>query len=157
MPHITTKTTQDSPGEGPQSPTATTAEDPSTTDEFTRLVKFVSACRESDSTRPADEGEVRVSRVWYAPWRKKKYRWKHTGGGARKFPDDWLLTDIRQGLGDADVGARRSVAGFNELAAKRENPFAKVVSYFQGPILYGEHIQVSLTLLFVVLVLVWPC
>lgn len=82
---------------------------------------------------------MRVSRVWYAPWRKKKYRWKHTGGGgARKFPNDWLLTDIRQGLGEADVERRRDVAGFNELAAKRENPFAKVVSYFQGPILYGE-------------------
>lgn len=147
MPHITKlkpKTTaQDSPGEGhaalsPTTTTTATTDDHSTADEFTRLVKFVSAYRESDSTSPDEEGEVRVSRVWYAPWRKRRFRWKHTGDGARKFPDDWLLTDIRQGLGEADVVNRRNVAGFNELAAAKENPFAKVISYFQGPILYGE-------------------
>lgn len=137
MPHITN---QDGPSEGhaaqhPLSPTTT--EDPSTADEFTHLVKFVSAYRESSHTRPDEEGEVRVSRVWYAPWRKRRFRWKHIGG-ARKFPDDWLLTDIRRGLGDADVVNRRNVAGFNELAAAKENPFAKVISYFQGPILYGD-------------------
>lgn len=106
-------------------------------DEFTRLTKFVSTYRESDFVNP-DEGEVRVRRIWYAPWRKRKFRWKHTGG-TRSFPEDWLLTDIRQGLSDSEVTHRRNTAGFNELAAEKENLFAKFFSYFQGPILYGEN------------------
>ncbi|KAI3056905.1 hypothetical protein CBS147353_11110 [Aspergillus niger] len=137
MSHTTTQDGQDNEGHAakhPQSP-ETNADDPSTADEFTRLVKFVSAYRDSDYINP-DEGEVRVSREWYAPWRKRRFRWKHTGGGGRKFPDDWLLTDIRQDLSDADVTNRRNAAGFNELAAAKENPIAKVISYFQGPILY---------------------
>ncbi|KAL4807485.1 E1-E2 ATPase-domain-containing protein [Aspergillus unguis] len=144
MTNTTAQEGQDDGGHAaqhPQSP-ATNAEDP-TTDEFTRLVKFVSAYRESDYTNP-DEGEVRVSRVWYAPWRKRRFRWKHTGGGGRKFPDDWLLTDIRQGLSDADITHRRNAAGFNELAAAKENPIAKVISYFQGPILYVMELAVLL-------------
>ncbi|KAE8138583.1 E1-E2 ATPase-domain-containing protein [Aspergillus pseudotamarii] len=124
-----------------QSPT--NVDDPSDVDEFTRLVKFVSAYRESDFVSP-DEGEVRIHRVWYAPWRKKKFRWKHTGGASRKFPDNWLLTDIRDGLADADVAHRRNIVGFNELASAKENPFAKVISYFQGPILYVMELAVLL-------------
>ncbi|KAE8370678.1 E1-E2 ATPase-domain-containing protein [Aspergillus caelatus] len=124
-----------------QSPT--NLDDPSDVDEFTRLVKFVSAYRESDFVSP-DEGEVRVHRVWYAPWRKKKFRWRHTGGSSRKFPENWLLTDIRDGLADADVAHRRNIVGFNELASAKVNPFAKVISYFQGPILYVMELAVLL-------------
>ncbi|GAB1192793.1 hypothetical protein APSETT444_001990 [Aspergillus pseudonomiae] len=138
---------QDSPGDAEnaaqqlQSPT--NVEDPSDGDEFTRLVRFISAYRESDFVSP-DEGEVRVHRVWYAPWHKRKFRWKHVGGSSRKFPDSWLLTDIRDGLTDTDVTHRRNVAGFNELASEKENPFAKVISYFQGPILYVMELAVLL-------------
>lgn len=104
-------------------------------DEFTRLVKYTSAYRERDY-RDADEGEIRTKRVWYAPWRRRKFRWRYIGS-ARAFPPEWLVTDIRQGLSDAHVSERRKAAGFNELAVEKENLFAKFLSYFRGPILYG--------------------
>ena len=105
-------------------------------DEFTRLVKYTSTYRERDA-RDADEGEIRFQRVWYAPWRQKKFRWKYIGS-TRAFPQEWLVTDIRKGLSESDVSERRKTAGFNELAVEKENLFAKFLSYFQGPILYGS-------------------
>ncbi|KAL3466416.1 E1-E2 ATPase-domain-containing protein [Aspergillus heterothallicus] len=145
MFNTTTQDGQDDAGHAAQhsqSP-ATNTEDPSTADEFTCLVKFVFAYREFNHTN-TDEGEVRVSRVWYAPWRKKRFRWKHTGGGGRKFPDDWVITDIRQGLSDANVTNRRNAAGFNELTAAKQNPIGKFISSFQGPILYVMELAVLL-------------
>lgn len=54
-----------------------------------------------------------------------------------KPPEAWLETDIRRGLTRAEVEERRSRFGWNELTAEKENMFQKVLSYFQGPILYG--------------------
>ncbi|KAK7756540.1 hypothetical protein SLS62_001376 [Diatrype stigma] len=54
-----------------------------------------------------------------------------------KPPEAWLETDIRSGLTDAEVGERRTRFGWNELTAEKENMFQKVLSYFQGPILYA--------------------
>lgn len=54
-----------------------------------------------------------------------------------KPPEAWLETDIRSGLTRAEVEERRSRFGWNELTAEKENMFQKVLSYFQGPILYG--------------------
>ncbi|KAL2849917.1 hypothetical protein BJY01DRAFT_245713 [Aspergillus pseudoustus] len=118
-------------------------EDIDGSDEFAHLIKFVSAYRESDFANP-DEGETRIHRVWYAPWRKRKFRWKHTGGATRELPDAWLYTDIREGLSDSDVTHRRNAVGFNELASEKQNPFAKVISYFRGPILYVMELAVLL-------------
>ncbi|KAI1803761.1 plasma-membrane proton-e [Daldinia bambusicola] len=53
-----------------------------------------------------------------------------------KPPESWLDTDIRTGLTSAQVEERRRRYGWNELVAEKENMFAKVLSYFQGPILY---------------------
>ena len=112
-------------------------------DEFTRLVKYTSTYRERDAS-DADEGEVRVHRVWYAPWRQRKFRWKYIGS-TRDFPQEWLVTDIHEGLSEDEVSERRKVAGFNELAVEKENLFAKFLSYFQGPILYGSESLLCLT------------
>lgn len=105
-------------------------------DEYTRLVKFMSTYR-GDSKADKEAGEIRESRTWYTPWKKRKFRWKYVGAG-QEFPDDWRFTDIRQGLSDSDVDERRRNVGFNELTAEKTNQFRKVLGYFQGPILYGR-------------------
>ncbi|OJJ71787.1 hypothetical protein ASPBRDRAFT_75128 [Aspergillus brasiliensis CBS 101740] len=111
-------------------------------DEYTRLVKFMSTYREKDANDPG-EGEIRESRVWYAPWRKRRFRWKHVGS-SREFPAEWRLTDIHHGLSESEVETRRRSAGFNELSSEKENPVARLLSYFQGPILYVMEIAVLL-------------
>lgn len=105
-------------------------------DEYTRLVRFMSTYR-GDEKGDKGEGEIRESRAWYAPWKKRKFRWKYVGAG-QAFPDEWRFTDIHQGLSDSDVDERRRSAGFNELTAEKTNQFRKILSYFQGPILYGK-------------------
>lgn len=103
-------------------------------DEFTRLVKFTSTYRERDETDVA--GVITENRVWYAPWKKRRYRWTYHPASAA-YPEEWLMTDIREGLSEDTVNKRRQSAGFNELAAEKTNPFRRALSYFQGPILYG--------------------
>ncbi|KAI0894103.1 plasma-membrane proton-e [Annulohypoxylon nitens] len=61
-----------------------------------------------------------------------------------KPPDSWLETDIRSGLTAAQVEERRRRFGWNELMAEKENMFAKILSYFQGPILYVMEIAALL-------------
>uniref|UniRef100_A0A093V076 P-type H(+)-exporting transporter n=1 Tax=Talaromyces marneffei PM1 TaxID=1077442 RepID=A0A093V076_TALMA len=58
------------------------------------------------------------------------------------FPDEWLLTEIKQGLSEAEVAKRRRRSGWNELISQKENPIAKFMSYFQGPILYDWLVKV---------------
>lgn len=55
-----------------------------------------------------------------------------------EVPEDWVLTDITQGLSDAEVENRRKKTGFNELTTEKENMFLKFLGYFKGPILYGK-------------------
>lgn len=60
---------------------------------------------------------------------------------SNKPPPEWLEADIRQGITSADVTERRRRFGYNELVAEKENQLAKFMSFFQGPILYGECIE----------------
>ena len=53
------------------------------------------------------------------------------------MPEEWLITDIKQGLTSDEVEQRRKKTGFNELTTEKENLFIKFLGYFQGPILYG--------------------
>lgn len=66
---------------------------------------------------------------------------------SNKPPPEWLEADIRQGITSAEVEERRKRYGWNELTAEKENQLAKFMSFFQGPILYGElhwaHINLS--------------
>jgi H+-transporting ATPase len=57
---------------------------------------------------------------------------------SNKPPPEWLAADIRQGVNSSDVEMRRKRFGWNELTAEKENQLAKFLSFFQGPILYGE-------------------
>lgn len=111
-------------------------EDYANLDEYGKLVKYASTYREG---RPGDEmqGEEEEKRVWYAPWKKRKVFVKHVDQQPGQFPEEWLVTDIRQGLPSSEVPVRRRRAGWNELVSEKENPIAKILSYFRGPILYG--------------------
>ncbi|GAD96856.1 plasma membrane H(+)ATPase, putative [Paecilomyces variotii No. 5] len=112
-------------------------------DEYGRLVKYVSTYREPGAEEAEEEEGTELRRVWYAPWRKRRVRVR-TQADAGKFPDDWLLTDIKQGLSSEEVLNRRHRSGWNELVSEKENPIAKFMSYFRGPILYVMELAVLL-------------
>jgi H+-transporting ATPase len=106
-------------------------------DEYERLVRYVSVYREPGmADMENEEGEMK--RVWYAPWRRQFVPTSEAAEAKQMFPDEWLLTDIKQGLSEAEVNNRRRRSGWNELISQKENPIAKFMSYFQGPILYGK-------------------
>lgn len=119
-------------------------EDWANLDEYGKLVKYASTYREGgrgDET----QGEEEVRRVWYAPWKKRKVLVRHVNQDEGQFPEDWLLTDIRQGLSSNEASNRRRRAGWNELVSEKENPIAKILSYFRGPILYGKSYWITLS------------
>lgn len=108
-------------------------------DEYGKLVKYVSTYREAgegDGHAP-DEEEIE-KRVWYAPWKTRKLLVRKTGDNAGQFPDEWRITDIREGLPSSEVPNRRRRSGWNELTSEKPNPIAQILSYFRGPILYGK-------------------
>ncbi|KAJ5362795.1 Plasma membrane H(+)ATPase [Penicillium brevicompactum] len=112
-------------------------------DEYGKLVKYVSTFKDA-SAADEQQGDVVEKRLWYAPWKKRKVRVKKLEGETGKFPDEWKITDIREGLSSEEVPLRRRRAGWNELTSEKENPIAKVLSYFQGPILYVMELAVLL-------------
>lgn len=116
---------------------ASLKEDWSTLDEYGKLVKYVSTFRDAGADQQ-DEGEVEEKRIWYAPWKKRKMHVRKIEDDAGRFPEDWLVTDIREGLSTEEVNTRRRRSGWNELVSEKENPVTKVLSYFRGPILYGQ-------------------
>ena len=113
-------------------------EDWSNLDEYGRLVKYASTYHEPGAVPQAQDEEVQEKRVWYAPWKKTRVRVKKSDLQTAQYPQDWLTTDIHHGLSSTEVHHRRSRSGWNELVSEKENPIAKFLSYFQGPILYGE-------------------
>lgn len=106
-------------------------------DEYLKLVKYVSTYREPGRKQDTENGEVKEQRLWYAPWRKRQYRVRSSDQGT--YPDEWLITPINNGLSSEEVETRRKRTGFNELSAEKEHLFAKFMSYFRGPILYGQY------------------
>ncbi|KAI9933286.1 hypothetical protein ASPWEDRAFT_114988 [Aspergillus wentii DTO 134E9] len=116
-------------------------EDWANLDEYGKLVKYVSTYREPG--KGDEEEEEEMKRLWYAPWKKRKVRIRRRDQ-ERGFPDEWRLTDIRKGLNSGDIPIRRRQVGWNELVSEKENPFAKVLSYFRGPILYVMELAVLL-------------
>ncbi|KAF8179372.1 hypothetical protein K438DRAFT_1680609 [Mycena galopus ATCC 62051] len=88
-----------------------------------------------------DEGEGKRKRLWYAPWKTVAVK----SDKERKIPDDWLKTNMTQGLADNDVETRRKQFGYNELQSPKENQLLKFISYFRGPILYTMEIAVILS------------
>lgn len=117
---------------------AISKEDWANLDEYGKIVKYVSAFRDPGKDVEGEEGEFQECRVWYAPWKKRRVRAKEAEKDGIQLPDEWLTTDIHKGLGSHEVMNRRRRAGWNELVSEKENPIAKLMSYFRGPILYGR-------------------
>ena len=105
-------------------------------DEYSNLVKYISTHHEEGSSVGGGDVEIIEKRVWYAPWKKRRFRKRKIEGIG--YPGEWLMTDIRDGLSSQEVEVLRRRAGFNELVSEKQNLLAKFISYFQGPILYGE-------------------
>lgn len=121
-------------------------------DEYTNLLRYVVTYRDGRRRSTAsgvtgdgadDDGSdgQPKKRPWWAFWRKK------TSSGAGSdfvLPDEWVTTNIRQGLSSFDIESRRRKVGWNELTTEKENMFLKFLSYFTGPILYGKFLRVVL-------------
>ncbi|OKL63667.1 hypothetical protein UA08_00380 [Talaromyces atroroseus] len=105
-------------------------------DEYERLVRYVSVYREPGTSEIEEEGGE-MKRVWYTPWKKKWVPSNEAMEARQRLPDDWLITDIKRGLSEEEITNRRHRTGWNELISQKENPIAKFMSYFQGPILYA--------------------
>ncbi|KAL8276126.1 hypothetical protein RQP46_011475 [Phenoliferia psychrophenolica] len=113
-------------------------------DEYEILLRFVAdeaekAKHKTDEGEDEDEGKTK--RVWYMPWKTVKVK----SDKEKKVPEDWLKTDMRQGLSEGDIEGRRKDFGYNELTSPSENQVLKFVSYFRGPILYVMEIAVVLS------------
>ncbi|KAI4257766.1 MAG: hypothetical protein L6R42_005471, partial [Xanthoria sp. 1 TBL-2021] len=116
-----------------------------TGDEYQNLVRYISNYREGRrksvaSISPDDDA---VKKPWWKFWAKKGAA---PGMDPNTFevPDDWLYTDLKQGLASNELENRRKRAGWNELSTEKENMFLKFLSYFTGPILYVMELAVVL-------------
>ena len=104
------------------------------------LVHFVDSYRDPNGENDGHESildeEPGAKKPWWAFWRKGN------SGKARfsdfETPSDWLNTDLRDGLVDAEVDRRRKRSGWNELTTEKENMLLKFIGFFRGPILYGR-------------------
>ncbi|KAJ7101648.1 plasma-membrane proton-e [Mycena epipterygia] len=131
---------------GPSTPTSPTHKDEAPSydgEEYDVLLRYAKDQAELASKRSdeEEEGEQQQKRLWYAPWKTVTVK----SDKEKKIPDDWLQTNMTQGLADGDVDTRRKQFGFNELQSPKENQFLKFISYFRGPILYTMEIAVILS------------
>lgn len=115
--------------------------------EYEALDRFITSYDASGQRRGAHEESDREAE--HIPWWKF---WKSSDDGVDlnprdregKPPPEWLETDIHSGISSSEVAERRRRFGWNELTAEKENQFAKFLSFFQGPILYGEPLKTYL-------------
>ena len=110
-------------------------------DEYGNLVRYIATYRENRrmSVAPQDDDEDQSAKVkWYTPWKRWTGAGKTAPGADFETPDEWLLTDLKQGLSTAEVEKRRRYTGWNELTTEKENLFIKFLTFFTGPILYGK-------------------
>ncbi len=93
-------------------------------EEYINLVKYIATFRDGrrrSSVAVSADGDIidaTPKPPWWAFWRKSK---KTGDADAFEVPDEWILTDIHQGLRASDVDIRRRRAGYNELTTEKEN------------------------------------
>lgn len=108
--------------------------------EYAALDRYISTYRE-DGGRGADEDpNAKARRIpWWKFWKSAPpTSTEELPEEKELFPDSWLDSDIHAGIPDTEIDARRRRMGWNELTSEKENPVMKFLSYFTGPILYGE-------------------
>lgn len=114
---------------------------PGLNEEYSNLVRYISTYRDGrrkstisiGSQAPAGDDEKQPPKWKF--WAKKQTASDGTGFVP---PEEWLNTDMKQGLSEADLAPRRKQAGWNELTTEKENLFIKFLGFFRGPILYGK-------------------
>lgn len=109
--------------------------------EYVALDRYISTFRE-DGGRPSDEDpNAKARRIpWWKFWKSAPPETEEERPEDKDiFPDSWLDSDIHAGIPDTEIDARRRRMGWNELTSEKENPVMKFLSYFTGPILYGEY------------------
>ena len=104
--------------------------------EYGNLVRYISTYKDGrrGSMVSSLNDDEEPKKKWYQFGKRKGAG----GDGSFETPEEWLTTDMRQGLSHNDVESRRKKTGWNELTTEKENMFLKFLSYFQGPILYGK-------------------
>ncbi|KAJ5993426.1 plasma membrane H+-ATPase Pma1, partial [Penicillium sp. IBT 35674x] len=122
--------------------------DTSNVDEYIGLDRYISSLRDSRrlSAPSGSNGEAAEENhvPWWAPWRRFRRTSSKKNDSTEStnreesltIPDEWLDTNLHNGLSENDIEFRRKKVGWNELTAEKENMFLKFLSYFQGPILY---------------------
>lgn len=110
----------------------------STLDEYSALNRYISTAqgKRRGSTSSAGGLEGGKKKPWYKFWQRSPKEAAAEQGFV--CPDEWLETDIRQGISASAVEPRRKKAGWNELTTEKENPILQFIGYFRGPVLYGE-------------------
>ena len=92
-------------------------------EEYTNLVRYISTFRDGRRKSTASElgmDDEPAKRPWYAPWKGRGGK-KKGPEGAFEVPDDWLDSELRQGLSNTEVENRRKKTGWNELTTEKEN------------------------------------
>jgi H+-transporting ATPase len=111
--------------------------------EYANLIRYISTYRDrrfSKAPSQASEQDAAAAGGAKKPGFFARLLGKGSGpGDLYEVPEEWLDTDIKQGLSSHTVEERRKKTGFNELTTEKENMFVKFIGYFRGPILYGEY------------------
>ncbi|KAJ3566238.1 hypothetical protein NPX13_g7211 [Xylaria arbuscula] len=126
-------------------------------DEFEALDRFITNCgteRRASLASGSAPPVVEEERKWWQIWKSKKATTASGDDGEaannpateRQLLSAWLNTDIQKGLTTHEVEERRKRFGWNELDAEKENILTKIVSYFQGPILWVMELAALLAL-----------
>lgn len=91
-----------------------------TGDEYQNLVRYISNYREGrrKSVASISPDADAVKKPWWKFWAKSG---KAPGMDQSSFevPDDWLETDLSQGLRSSELDGRRKYSGWNELTTEK--------------------------------------
>jgi H+-transporting ATPase len=69
-------------------------------------------------------------------------------GTVRAIPEEFLQTDTRRGLAEAEVLSRRKKFGLNQMKEEKENLVLKFLGYFIGPIQFVMEVRLLYMLSF---------
>jgi H+-transporting ATPase len=104
--------------------------------EYGNLVRYISQYKDGRrASTVSAHGDDAGKKPWWKFWGGKK---GENGLDGFETPEEWLETNLQRGLASGEVETRRKKTGWNELVTEKENMFLTFLSYFQGPILYGE-------------------
>ena len=106
-------------------------------DEYTALQRYILSYRDP-KTNPKPEAAQEKKKPWWALWRPSHTSSSSTLKQVATSPEEWLTTDLRNGLQTSEVDARRKQVGYNELTSEKESMLKKFLGYFNGPVLWGE-------------------